>query len=57
MIAVRWLAVILFADVDDYSRIIGEDNAGVALRCRSGRMRKVHARLFCRATASRDVIV
>ena len=56
MIAVRWLAVILFADVDDYSRTIGEDNGGVALRCRSGRMRKVHARLFCRATA-RDVIV
>ena len=40
MIAVRGLAVILAADVDEYSRIIGEDNAGVSLRCPSGRMRK-----------------
>jgi hypothetical protein len=50
MIAVRRLAVILVADVDDYSRTIGEDNTGVALRCRSGRMRKVH----CSALLSGD---
>jgi class 3 adenylate cyclase len=32
MIAVRWLAVILVADVDDYSRIVGEDVAAKAVR-------------------------
>ena len=58
MIAVRRLAVILVADVDDYSRIIGEDNAGVALRCRSGRMCKVQcSALLSGDRSARDVIV
>ena len=50
MIAVRGLAVILAADVDEYSRIIGEDNAGVSLRCPAVGCARL-ARLFCRAIA------
>jgi hypothetical protein len=57
MIAVRGLAVILAADVDEYSRIIGEDNAGVSLRCPSGRMRKACSALLSGERSGRDVIV